>query len=113
MSAFSHRFQLSTLTCFWLHLLFDSCRLSRAANLDRGNIDIDRSSIFVGQLNQALITRALVEEKFGKYGTIVSPQLINRFPPGQVRTSLCCYLFNLVTCCELYLLQTPGQLLLI
>ncbi|KAI8912125.1 hypothetical protein DFJ77DRAFT_469073 [Powellomyces hirtus] len=53
-----------------------------AANLDRGNIDIDHSSIFVGQLNQAEVTRELLEEKFAKYGTIQSMQLINRYPSG-------------------------------
>ncbi|TPX64486.1 hypothetical protein SpCBS45565_g05891 [Spizellomyces sp. 'palustris'] len=56
--------------------------LHRAANLDRGNVDIDRSSIFVGQLNQAVITRELLEEKFGQYGAIQSLQLINRYPTG-------------------------------
>ncbi|KND02844.1 hypothetical protein, variant [Spizellomyces punctatus DAOM BR117] len=56
--------------------------LHRAANLDRGNVDIDRLSIFVGQLNQAVITRELLEEKFGQYGPIQSLQLINRYPTG-------------------------------
>ncbi|KAJ3282198.1 hypothetical protein HK104_011047, partial [Borealophlyctis nickersoniae] len=55
----------------------------RAANLDRGNVEVDRQSIFVGQLNQTLVTREMVEEKFSKYGKIESLQFINRYQTGQ------------------------------
>ncbi|KAI8592238.1 hypothetical protein BDZ88DRAFT_504812 [Geranomyces variabilis] len=53
-----------------------------AANLDRGNVDVDHMSIFVGQLNQTETTTELLEEKFGQYGQIVSLQLVNRYPEG-------------------------------
>ncbi|KAJ3213553.1 hypothetical protein HDU67_002763 [Dinochytrium kinnereticum] len=51
-----------------------------AANLDRGNIEVDLRSIFVGQLNQTVITQPLLEERFGTYGAIESLQLVNKFP---------------------------------
>ncbi|KAI8835528.1 hypothetical protein BC829DRAFT_448141 [Chytridium lagenaria] len=51
-----------------------------AANLDRGNIEVDLRSIFVGQLNQNLITQQLLEERFGVYGAVESIQLVNKFP---------------------------------
>ncbi|KAJ3327670.1 hypothetical protein HDU76_011354 [Blyttiomyces sp. JEL0837] len=53
-----------------------------ASNLDRGNVEMDTKSIFVGQLNQNEVTPELVEKKFGKYGEIENCQLVNRYPTG-------------------------------
>ena len=44
-----------------------------AANLEKvvpGPEDIDKRSIFVGQLNQAKVTKESLAEKFGRYGEI-------------------------------------------
>ncbi|KAJ3416298.1 hypothetical protein HDV05_002238 [Chytridiales sp. JEL 0842] len=53
-----------------------------AANLDRGSVELDTRSVFVGQLNQGIVTQSLLEEKFGVYGEIENIQLINRHPHG-------------------------------
>ncbi|KAJ3079139.1 hypothetical protein HK102_004000 [Quaeritorhiza haematococci] len=53
-----------------------------AANLDKGQVELDKQSVFVGQLNQNLVTRELLEEKFGAYGKIENLQLVNRFSSG-------------------------------
>ncbi|KAJ3163074.1 hypothetical protein HDU86_002243 [Geranomyces michiganensis] len=53
-----------------------------AANLDRGNVDVDHTSIFIGQLNPSEITAEMLEERFGQYGQIISLQLVNRYPEG-------------------------------
>ncbi|KAJ3104952.1 hypothetical protein HDU97_008700 [Phlyctochytrium planicorne] len=51
-----------------------------ATNLDRDNIEVDLRSIFVGQLNQTMITPDLLQERFGAYGEIESLQLVNKYP---------------------------------
>ncbi|KAJ3011700.1 hypothetical protein HKX48_006703 [Thoreauomyces humboldtii] len=53
-----------------------------AANLDRGEVDVDHTSVFVGQLNQTLVTKEMLEDRFGRYGEILSLHLVNRFPTG-------------------------------
>ncbi|KAJ3046336.1 hypothetical protein HK097_000958, partial [Rhizophlyctis rosea] len=50
----------------------------RAANLDKRNVEVDRQSIFIGQLNQVLCTKELVEERFAVYGRIETCQFMNR-----------------------------------
>ncbi|GBB92389.1 hypothetical protein RclHR1_00200022 [Rhizophagus clarus] len=52
-----------------------------AANLEKavpGPEDIDKRSIFVGQLNQAEVTKDSLVEKFGRYGRIKEIQYITR-----------------------------------
>ncbi|KAI9349737.1 hypothetical protein BDR26DRAFT_636722 [Obelidium mucronatum] len=49
-----------------------------ATNLDRNKPEIDLKSIFIGQLNQNLITNNLLEERFKKYGEIKSCQVVNK-----------------------------------
>ncbi|KAJ3033495.1 hypothetical protein HDV00_006311 [Rhizophlyctis rosea] len=49
-----------------------------AANLDRGNVEVDRQSIFVGQLNQLQCTQQNVQERFEQYGPIDTLQFINK-----------------------------------
>ncbi|KAK9712554.1 hypothetical protein K7432_007073 [Basidiobolus ranarum] len=49
-----------------------------APNLERGSGQVDRTSVFIGQLNQKLVTQSLLEEKFGKYGKIELLNLVNR-----------------------------------
>ncbi|CAI2178498.1 20253_t:CDS:10 [Funneliformis geosporum] len=52
-----------------------------AANLEKavpGPEDIDKRSIFVGQLNQAEVTKELLVEKFGRYGEIKEVQYVAR-----------------------------------
>ncbi|KAI9098290.1 hypothetical protein DFS34DRAFT_620357 [Phlyctochytrium arcticum] len=53
-----------------------------AANLDRGNVDVDKHSIFVGQLNQQVVTSEMLQQRYGQYGAVHSLQLINRYPSG-------------------------------
>ncbi|ORX89985.1 hypothetical protein K493DRAFT_305307 [Basidiobolus meristosporus CBS 931.73] len=49
-----------------------------APNLERGSGQVDRTSVFIGQLNQKLVTQSLLEDKFGKYGKIELLNLVNR-----------------------------------
>lgn len=52
-----------------------------AANLEKavpGPEDIDKKSIFVGQLNQAEVTKESLAEKFGRYGRIKEIQYVAR-----------------------------------
>ncbi|KAJ3022228.1 UNVERIFIED_CONTAM: hypothetical protein HDU68_009248 [Siphonaria sp. JEL0065] len=49
-----------------------------ATNMEKNKNEIDLNSIFVGQLNQHLVTNKLLEERFGKYGEIKSYQLMNK-----------------------------------
>jgi RNA recognition motif-containing protein len=52
-----------------------------AANLEKvvpGPEDIDKRSIFVGQLNQAEVTKESLVEKFGRYGRIREIQYVAR-----------------------------------
>ncbi|CAG8663534.1 6010_t:CDS:10, partial [Funneliformis mosseae] len=52
-----------------------------AANLEKavpGPEDIDKRSIFVGQLNQAEVTKELLVEKFSRYGEIKEVQYVAR-----------------------------------
>ncbi|KAJ3195908.1 hypothetical protein HK101_010665, partial [Irineochytrium annulatum] len=53
-----------------------------AANLERGAVEVDLRSIFIGQLNQGVVNTRMVEERFGQYGRIESLQLINKFSAG-------------------------------
>lgn len=55
-----------------------------ASNLEneRGHVELDKTSIFVGQLNQEEVNSSLLMEKFGKYGDIASCHLVNRTPHG-------------------------------
>jgi RNA recognition motif-containing protein len=59
-----------------------------AANLDRGSVELDSKSIFVGQLNQGLITQRLLEERFAVYGEIENIQLVNKYPSGPSKYAL-------------------------
>ena len=45
---------------------------------DPESLGIDRTNIFVGGLNPLLITKELLQERFGKYGSIESITLINK-----------------------------------
>ncbi|KAI8609996.1 hypothetical protein BC830DRAFT_1221930 [Chytriomyces sp. MP71] len=54
-----------------------------ATNIDETKPELDLCSIFVGQLNQFLVTPELVHQKFAVYGEITSLQVVNRLnEPG-------------------------------
>jgi RNA recognition motif-containing protein len=50
--------------------------------MDRGDTEIDKRSIFVGQLNQKTVTNALLWSHFEHYGPIANIELVNRYPTG-------------------------------
>ncbi|ORY41639.1 RNA-binding domain-containing protein [Rhizoclosmatium globosum] len=56
-----------------------------ATNLDRNKPEIDLKSIFIGQLNQYLVTDSMLSERFGKYGPIKSSQVVNKAGEGPAR----------------------------
>jgi RNA recognition motif-containing protein len=49
-----------------------------ASNIDKVPLDVDKSSIFIGHLNQFEVTEEALRQKFSVYGSIVSMNLINR-----------------------------------
>ncbi|KAI9340163.1 hypothetical protein DFJ73DRAFT_797872, partial [Zopfochytrium polystomum] len=53
-----------------------------ASNLDRQPADVDKHSIFIGQLNQNVVTPHLLREKFSRYGEIENLHLVNKSPSG-------------------------------
>ncbi|KAG4305968.1 hypothetical protein PORY_000878 [Pneumocystis oryctolagi] len=68
-----------------------------AQNLDQNNsqapvIPVDKTSIFVGQLNPSLVTRESLLNRFKKYGEIIECSLVNK--PNSNRTAFAFLQFN-------------------
>ncbi|KAJ3416301.1 hypothetical protein HDV05_002241 [Chytridiales sp. JEL 0842] len=53
-----------------------------STNVNRQEVEIDKSSIFVGKINQEAVTIEALREKFGRYGAMEVCQLVNKFPFG-------------------------------
>jgi RNA recognition motif-containing protein len=51
-------------------------------------MEIDKKSIFVGQLNQKIVTNVLLRDHFEHYGPIADIELVNRYPSGPSKTPL-------------------------
>lgn len=71
-----------------------------AQNLDQNSsqiptIPIDKTSVFVGQLNPSLVTREILLNRFKKYGEIVDCSLVNK--PNSNRTAFAFLQFESAT----------------
>ncbi|KAJ3110418.1 hypothetical protein HDU96_006637 [Phlyctochytrium bullatum] len=66
--------------CGFVKYCYREDAIKAAANMERGNVEVDLRSIFVGQLNQNLVTSQLLDERFRAYGAIESLQLVNKHP---------------------------------
>ncbi|KAI8922661.1 hypothetical protein BC831DRAFT_67211 [Entophlyctis helioformis] len=77
-----YRYREDALAAFTSLRNTHKCGVEWSSNIDPSAVtDIDRSSIFVGQLNPNVVTEQLLHDRFGVYGTIKAISLVNRHAP--------------------------------
>ncbi|KAL2917132.1 hypothetical protein HK105_203196 [Polyrhizophydium stewartii] len=81
-----------------------------ASSVDRIATEIDRTSVFVGNLNEAEVTEDAVRRRFGVYGDIAALTLVNKYPDGPTaRPAFAFVRYASETAAELAVLSEAGQ----